>query len=129
MKVIFVVLILIQISLIVPNPNNRIEKESKEIGRNLSNQRRLGIFDLIKNFVWKVKDVAEKVIDKVKSSPKVMVAVTAVEIAAEKAKTTFNNVCKKVKEIYQIYQYWRTIDGARNKKQKQRWWWMGTSRN
>ena len=58
MKIIVLVLILIQISFIVPNPNNRIEsaqKESKGIDRNLSHQRRLSVFSLLKEAFTKAK--------------------------------------------------------------------------
>ena len=107
MKVIAVVLILMQISLIVPNPNNRIEseqKESKGIGRNLSHQRRLGVFDWVKSVVGKVKDGVKKVIDKVKTSTPAgqSIVKTVYNTVTEKVKNNFNYVSTKVKSIAAI---------------------------
>ena len=95
MKVIVVVLILIQISFIVPYPINRIEskkKESKVISRNLSNKRRLGVWNWIKN-------VGGSAVDKVTKSTPVskIVAKNVFDYVEKKAKNIFNKVSTKVK--------------------------------
>ena len=112
MKVIAVVLILMQISLIVPNPNNRIEseqKESKGISRNLSHQRRLGFFDLLKRFANGIKDAIFSYANVSSEPPTGNLLLkgndvlrgtalnnTALNNIAEKTKTSSNNVCQKV---------------------------------
>ena len=88
MKIIVVILVLIQISLIVPNPNNieSEQKESKGIGRNLNHQRRLGIFDGL----WKkISNVAQDIAGGVKKAGKKVaeVAKNAGEKIADTAKT------------------------------------------
>ena len=112
MKVFVVILILLQISFIVPNPNNRIEseqKESKGISRNLSHQRRLGLFDVLKRYANGIKNALFPIAN-VSSEPQTgnlllkgndvlggtVLNNTALNNIAEKTKTSFNNVCQKV---------------------------------
>ena len=112
MKVFVVILILLQISFIVPNPNNRIEseqKESKGISRNLSHQRRLGWADIIKKAGEIIKNIifsdANKSFESSIGYPLLKgndvlrgtaLNNTALNNIAEKTKTSFNNVCQKV---------------------------------
>ena len=93
MKIIVVILVLIQISLIVPNPNNieSEQKESKGIGRNLNHQRRLGIFDGL----WKkISNVAQDIAEKKKKAGKKVaeVAKNAGEKIADTAKTAVHSL-------------------------------------
>ena len=103
MKVIVVVLILIQISLIVTNPNNTIEskqKESKGIGKNLSQQSRLGVMGWIKNVVGRAKDAV-----KVKSF---------LDVGKTYAKTAFNfagEKAKSIKDVPKIVKSVKTLTG------------------
>ena len=97
MKVIVVVLILIQISLIVTNPNNTIEskqKESKGIGKNLSQQSR-GLMGWLKNVVGRAKDAVnvKSFLDAGKTYAK-----TAFNFAGENTKS-FKDVPKIVKSV------------------------------
>jgi hypothetical protein len=104
MKFIIVVLILIQISLIATNPNNRIEKESKETGRNLSPQRRLGIFDFIIKVGEKMSDtiynLKEKVITIIGFDK--TVEKFTLNAAGGKVKDTDDKVIDKVKSFTKV---------------------------
>ena len=98
MKIIVVILVLIQISLIVPNPNNieSEQKESKGIGRNLNHQRRLGIFDGL----WKkISNVAQDIAGGVKKAGKKVaeVAKNAGEKVTEVAKKTWEKIADTAK--------------------------------
>ena len=92
MKIIVVILVLIQISLIVPNPNNieSEQKESKGICRNLNHQRRLGAFDFLKNIGKKIINTGETIVNGVKKVGGKIVEVS--KKVANTVKTGFVNV-------------------------------------